>query len=132
MPRTPCEFTSKSQSLWLVHFISGNDWVLLVKCHRLFPQGLKPLREQFGDLMLYMVNFCPNNTYLHPEDAAASFPNSFSFLGAPHPDTYFVNPKAAASEAACESLSFLSFSVSNSGRRSGSPVCHLPALATHL
>ena len=67
----------------------------------LFPKGLKPLREQFGGgLMLYMVNFCPNNTYLRPEDAAASFPNSFSFPGAPHPDNYFVNPKAAASEAA--------------------------------
>eukprot|EP01051_Picozoa_sp_SAG22_P015422 SAG22_NODE_2012_length_3141_cov_3.171269_1_plen_863_part_00 len=65
----------------------------------LFPKGLKPLREQFGGLMLYMVNFCPKNAYLSPEDAATSFLDSFSFPGSKN-QNYFVNPKAEASEAA--------------------------------
>jgi len=59
----------------------------------LFPQGLRPLREQFGGgLMLYMVNFCPDSAYFHSADeAAASFPDVDGKT--------FMNPTAAASEA---------------------------------
>ena len=59
----------------------------------LFPQGLKPLREQFGGgLMLYMVNFCPDSQYFHsPTESVKSFPDENGRV--------FLNPTANSSEA---------------------------------
>ena len=52
----------------------------------LFPQGLSPLTKQFGgNLMLYMVNFCPTNPYLPRKDAAESFKD-------PTTGGYFLGP----------------------------------------
>ncbi len=58
----------------------------------LFPQGLKPLREQFGGgLMLYMVNFCPDTEYFHSQaEYATSFPDDHGHI--------FLNPTANSSK----------------------------------
>lgn len=59
---------------------------------RLFPGGLRTLAPRFGGgLMLYMVNFCANNTYVAPAEAAASFTDPAG--------RHFVTPRGDASEA---------------------------------
>ena len=61
----------------------------------LFPAGLKPLVGQYGGgLMLYMVNFCPENAYLSPAQAVESFRDPTGS------DRYFLAPLPEESEAA--------------------------------
>ena len=63
----------------------------------LFTKGLLPLRDQFGGgLMLYMVNFCPDqsggNGYLADADAVRSFKDANGH--------FFITPLANTSEKA--------------------------------